>query len=80
MYLSIVNVKPLESYQLLLKFENDEQRIFDVTPFLEQGKYVELKKVELFNSVRICFDSIQWANELDFDPEFLYQKSKSLNE
>lgn len=78
MYLSIVNVKPLEKYRLLLQFENDEQRIFDVTPFLEQGKYTELKNIDLFNSVRVCFDSIQWNNELDFDPEFLYQKSSLL--
>lgn len=78
MYLSIVNVKPLEKYRLLLKFENDEQRIFDVSPFLEQGKYTELKDVELFNSVRLCFDSVQWANQLDFDPEYLYQKSMAI--
>ncbi len=80
MYLSIINVKPLEKHRLLLQFENDEQRIFDVTPFLEQGKYTELKNVELFNSVRGCFDSIQWNNELDFDPEFLYQKSSLLKQ
>jgi len=42
---------------------------------LEQGKYIALKNITLFNSVRICFDSIQWANKLDFDPEFLYEKS-----
>lgn len=73
MYLSIVNVKPLENYRLLLIFENKEQRIFDATPYLDQGKYLELKNVALFNSVRISFDSIQWPNELDFDPEFLYE-------
>lgn len=75
MYLSVVHVEPLENYQLLLKFENNEERMFDVTPYLERGKYTELKDVRLFNSVRICFDSIQWANNLDLDPEFLYQES-----
>ena len=49
-----------------------------ISRFLEQGKYTELKNVALFNSVRTCFDSIQGANELDFDPEFLYQKSISI--
>ena len=73
MYLSIVDVKPLENYRLLLKFENNEQRIFDATPYLDKGKYKELKSIALFNSVRISFDSIQWPNELDFDPEFLYE-------
>ncbi len=80
MYLSVENVKPLKNHKLLLKFENEEQRIFDMTPFLETGKYKELKDAALFNSVRICFDSIRWANELDFDPEFLYQKSSLLKD
>ncbi len=79
MYLSIVNVKPLENYRLLLEFENNEQRIFDVTPYFDRGKCKELKDISLFNSVKVCFDSIQWANKLDFDPEFLYKKSTSIN-
>jgi len=75
MYLSIVDVKPLEKYRLLLKFENGEERIFDVAPFLELGQYSELKDIGLFKSVKPSFDSIQWANKLDFDPEFLHEKS-----
>ena len=75
MYLSIIDVKPLKNYRLLLKFENNEQRIFDAALFLDKGKFKELRDVSLFNSVRTCFDSIQWANELDFDPEFLYNES-----
>lgn len=75
MYLAVKSVKPLEAYKLLLKFENDEERIFDVQPYLEIGKFSELKDKTLFNSVSVCFDSIQWANQLDLDPEFLYQKS-----
>ncbi|RLC16149.1 MAG: DUF2442 domain-containing protein [Deltaproteobacteria bacterium] len=80
MYLSVIDVKPLENYRLLLKFENNEQRIFNVFSFLDEGKFKELKEISLFNSVRICFDSIQWANELDFDPEFLYHESVIVNE
>ncbi len=76
MYLSVVKVKPLKDFKLLLTFENDENRIFDVSPYLEIGRYAELKNVSLFNSVRKSFDSIQWPNELDFDPEFLYEKSE----
>lgn len=75
MYLSIVDVKPLKNYRLLIRFENEEQRVFDVTPYLDQGKYAELKDTSLFGSVRISFDSIQWSNNVDFDPEFLYEKS-----
>jgi len=75
MYLSIKEVKPLMDYNLLLKFENNEERIFDVKPYLEIGKFQELKDENLFKSVKICFDSIEWDNQLDLDPELLYQKS-----
>ena len=75
MYLAVKSVKPLKKYKLLLKFETQEQKIFDVTPYLNTGKFSELKEVSLFNSVSICFDSIEWANHLDIDPETLYQQS-----
>lgn len=75
MYLAVKNVKPLENYKLWLQFENNEEKIFDVSPYLKVGKFAELQDVSVFNSVAVCFDSIEWANHLDLDPEFLYQKS-----
>ena len=75
MYIAIKDVKALENYCLLLKFENNEERIFDVKPYLNIGKFKELKDKKLFTSVKVCFDSIEWENRLDLDPELLYQKS-----
>ena len=75
MYASVTSVKPLENYKLLLEFVNNEQRIFDVFPYLNTGKFAELRDISLFNTVKIKFDSIEWANQLDIDPEFLYEKS-----
>lgn len=71
---TIKNVKPLENYKLWLRFENNEEKIFDVSPYLEVGKFSELKDVSLFNSVALCFDSIEWANHLDLDPGFYIKK------
>ncbi|RLA73828.1 MAG: DUF2442 domain-containing protein [Epsilonproteobacteria bacterium] len=75
MYLAIKDVKALDDYFLLLKFENEEEKLFDVKPYLNIGKFKELKDTTLFKSVKICFDSIEWDNHLDLDPELLYQKS-----
>jgi Protein of unknown function (DUF2442) len=79
MYTSVTRVQPLDNYKLLLEFENKEKRIFDVTPYLNAGKFAELRDLSLFNSVTIKFDSIGWANYLDMDPEFLYEKSIKAN-
>jgi len=79
MYLSVIDVKPLDGYKLLLTFKNKEQRLFDLSPYLNIGKFSELKELSLFNTVKIKFDSIEWNNSLDLDPELLYQKSIELN-
>ncbi len=73
MYLAITEVEPKEGYKLLLTFENGEQKIFDMSPYLDTGIFKELKDVAIFNSVRVSFDSIEWANEADIDPEVLYE-------
>jgi len=75
MYYSVKSVKPLENYILLLEFENTEKRVFDMKPYLNKGIFKELSDVKVFNSVRISFDSIEWSNHADIDPEFLYDKS-----
>lgn len=74
MYVAIKGVKPLEGYRLLIRFVNDEERVFDVAPYLNLGRFTELKDLSLFNSVAVKFDSIEWANHLDLDPELLYEK------
>ncbi|MDN5360802.1 MAG: hypothetical protein PWQ84_1865 [Thermotogaceae bacterium] len=77
MYLAITDVKPLKNYQLLLTFENNEKKIFDMKPYLDKGIFSELKDEKKFRSVRVSFDSIEWCNQADLDPEFLYDKSKA---
>ena len=75
MYLAIIEVKALDNYRLLIKFENGEERIFNVAPYLETGKFAELKDPALFKSVMVKYDTIEWANQLDLDPEMIYEKS-----
>jgi hypothetical protein len=75
MYASVTSVRPLDGYKLLLEFNDSEKRIFDISPYLNTGKFAELRDYSMFNTVTIKFDSIAWANQLDIDPELLYQKS-----
>jgi hypothetical protein len=77
MYLGVKEVKPLAEYKLLIRFENDEERIFDMNPFLDKGVFKELKDVELFNNVHVSFDTIEWGNGADLCPELLYRDSQA---
>jgi len=76
MYLSVKKVKPLSNYNLELTFENKEIRIFDVKPYLDTGLYKTLNDVKYFNMVKISYDTIEWPNGVNLDPEVLYEKSK----
>ncbi|MGL5378824.1 DUF2442 domain-containing protein, partial [Clostridium sp.] len=70
-------VKPIENYKLILTFENNEVKIFDMNPYLDKGIFQELKNENIFNAVKVSFDSIEWPNEADIDPETLYEDSVS---
>ena len=75
MYLSVKDVKALDEYKLLLTFDNGEERIFDMKPYLDKGIFTELKDKTMFNSVRVSYDTIEWENQADMDPERLYEDS-----
>ena len=75
MYPGVVSVKALEDHKLLLDFDNNERRLFDLKPVLDFGRFSELKDEKLFKTAKVSFDTVEWANELDLDPEYLYDES-----
>ena len=77
MYLAVKEVKPIDNYKLILTFENNEVKIFDMIPYLDKGIFQELKDENLFKAVKVSFDSIEWPNEAVIDPETLYEDSIS---
>ena len=78
MYYTVKKVKALKNYLLLLSFENNEQRVFNMKPYLHYPIFKDLKNIRIFKTVRIDFDTIAWKNGADFDPEILYKKSKAV--
>jgi len=72
------NVKAGLDYTLILTFDNGEVKVFDMKPYLNLGIFKELKDLKLFKSVRMSFDTVEWPNEADMDPEILYHESKAI--
>lgn len=75
MCLAIKDVKPIDDYKLLLTFVDQSVTVFDMKPFLDKGIFRELRDEALFKTVRISFDTIEWLNGADIDPEILYEYS-----
>lgn len=70
-----VAVKPLEDYRLIVTFDNNERRIFDVRSYIKGSWFGKLKDIETFRSVRVAGLSIEWPDGQDICPDCLYNES-----
>lgn len=76
----VINVQSKENYTLLLTFDNSEQKVFDVKPFLDKGIFKELKDKNKFSQVKPFLGSIQWQGGQDFCADTLYENAISLTQ
>lgn len=75
MYFAVKTVQSLPDFKLQLTFSNGEQRVLDVTPWLNTGVFRQLRDVTLFNTAHLSFDTVAWNNGADLCPEVLYDQS-----
>lgn len=78
---NIIEVKPLENYCVYIKFENGEEKVYDVKKEIDTIKFYEkLKDKAYFENIMISGDTIMWENGEDIAPENLYYESITLDE
>lgn len=80
MYFSVKDVEPQGDYTLILTFEDGKRKLFDMKPFLETGVFRSLKDQKVFRSARVSFNTVAWDNDIDFDPEALYEGGLPLSD
>lgn len=75
--LKISGVRPLENYQLWLRFSNGETKIFDFSKELDSPAFSPLKDLAVFNAVYIDYGVTVWKDgEIDVSPEYLYENGR----
>lgn len=70
-----IDVEPLEGYRLLVTFDNQERKVFDVNPYIKGSWFGQLRDKNLFNQVQIGGLSIEWPDGQDICPDRLYEDS-----
>jgi len=75
----VIKATPRQNYTVHLIFDNGDEGIFDVKPYLNKGVFKELRDLRFFNSVKPFMGTIQWKNGQDFCPDTLYIESKRLS-
>ena len=73
----ISEVYPLEDFKCHLTFEDGEQKVIDLEPYLH-GPIFEpfLQDKKMFRSVRVIDGTVGWENGADIDPDVLYYDLK----
>ena len=69
--MKIKYVKPQKDYKVLVGFENNVEKICDISQLLNIGAFKELKEEALFTQVINTDYSIEWPNELDLSADML---------
>lgn len=75
-----IDVKVLKNFKLLITFDNNEKKIFNVEPYLEFKAFKKLKDEKIFKTVKIGGLSIEWEDGTDICPDELYNNSKLVEE
>ena len=71
----VLDVVALPDLKLQLRFDTEEVRVFDVKPFLSRGRFAILSDQTIFRQARVAFGTVEWPQDLDLDPEDLYDLS-----
>ena len=89
----ILSVTPQRDFTLLLTFNNNEHRIFDMKPYLQKNtvferfiNYDDFKRVYIDDSNCICWDKDpninsqeDWQNKVDISGDVCYVESTLIN-
>ncbi len=70
-----IEVKALKQYYIYIKFENGEEKIYDMKPNLKYKFYEKLKDINNFKEVFVSGINIEWKTGEDIAPENLYYDS-----
>jgi hypothetical protein len=72
----IVGVKPLDGYELWLRFSNNEERLYDLKPLFDYPAFAPLKDLDVFKEVYLDYGVPTWLDgSIDIAPESLYKCS-----
>jgi Protein of unknown function (DUF2442) len=76
--LDVISVKTRDDYTLELVFENGENRVFDMKPFLDKKPFVKLLNIPLFSKASVQYGTVVWPGNIDIAPETLWLRSVPL--
>jgi hypothetical protein len=75
----IIDVEYLESHILQITFNNGEKYDVDFKDQFNGKAYQDLKSLDNFKQFGLIRGTLEWYNQADFAPEYLYQLAVNQN-
>ena len=76
--ITVISVRPLNDYKLLIRFSTGEQKTFDFAPLLDFMAFQPLKDKSMFDGVYVDYGVPVWNDgAIDIAPEHLYENGVS---
>ena len=76
MHPAVISVECEDGYILSVSFDNGENGLLDMEPYLNIGVFRKIRDPDIFKTVHVSFDTIAWESGADIDPEFVYEKCR----
>jgi len=74
--ITVKYVRPLDNYQLLVRFSTGEEKKIDISDLLDKQVFKPLRDLNLFRSVYVDYGTVVWRDgTIDIAPEYLYDIS-----
>ena len=71
----VKEAKVLDDHKLLIKFTNDEEKVFDMKPYLHYPVFQPLNDLKEFNNFLITDGTIEWKCGADLSQDTFYIES-----
>ena len=65
-----------DDFTLTLEFQNGEEKVFDMRPYLDFGVFKELKNPSYFKQAETFMGTVSWPHGQDVCPDTLYMEGK----
>ena len=76
MHPAVKFVECKKDYILSVVFDNGENGLLDMKPYLNFGVFKKIQGPDVFKSIHVTFDTITWETGADLALEFVYNKCR----
>jgi len=69
----VVAAVPVDERRIRVSFENGVEGMFDCSPYMSNRYWESLNNPSVFRQVRVDCGTLCWPNDIDIDPEEVWE-------